>query len=307
MDVNKTTKLYHHFLQEKLIYKPVHVYHRPIKPIKVSQTIYHNIIKPNKIGTQPSNENITTSTTSKESELDATPKIKKGAYSPGELVLSHMKGYPWWPSMISTCPSLNVSYNCCRYFVLFLDGKKNDTAWLYTTEVKTFDDYENYLKQKKKGTRPALLARMRKANKCAQEIKQWTNEQRLQYFVEQNHSMEDLCQTLMLPSKVQVIPIEASEPNLVPQPMKNDISSLGNVKSRKTRKGIRKRWGKKTLRHNKKKNINKLGGGEELKANTNPSSIVPAQHNQGDKDAISIEEDNDIVSMVNELINDLYS
>ena len=301
MDVNKTTKLYYHFLQHNLIYKPL--IHSPTDASFSNEK--SNKITSFKLGATKSDTISSNLKTSSNSKSVAAPKPMKSEnsndplYAPGELVLAHMKGYPWWPSIITNGPSLNATFDNNWYFVLFVDGKKNDIARIHESEIKAFIDYDDYLRKKKKGTRPALLARMRKANKCAQELKLWTNDRRLEYFVEANKSTENLFQNLMVSKKLPISSIETNEPKLVSPLLSTDVSSITNVASKPTRKRIKKRFGKRSLRHKHKKNIKSHVLAERIKPNF-------SQH-QRDKDAISIEEDNDIVSIVNELLNELYS
>ena len=116
---------------------------------------------------------------SKFNHFHTASRPHKDLFVAGDLVLSHMKGYPWWPSLVTNCPTSGVSYNNNGYFVLFLDGKKNETAWLPENDVRKFENFDDYLRKKRKGTRPALFARMRRANRCSKEIIKWTQERRL--------------------------------------------------------------------------------------------------------------------------------
>ena len=316
MDVNKTTKLYYHFLQENLIYKSA-VNDSSIKRIgnlKLDLTKALNLgdIKSNDITSISANssENNLESVTTTKPMIRAIENHQRVLYSSGELILSHMKGYPWWPSLIIPCPFLNVPHENNNYFVLFLDGKKNDTAWLDAGDVKKFHEYGEYLKTKKKGTRPALLARMRKANKCAQEIKNWTNTQRLKYFVEENNSAEDLCHSLMLSSKTSEVQYQSQEFNVVASSSTEGYTSsvtdiIPKLGHWKKRKGL----AKKSLRNKRKitKRLTKDRKDQDITKSTKPLPISLPLPVQSDKDSISFEEDNDIVSIVNELVNELYS
>ena len=308
MDVNKTTKLYYHFLQENVIYKPIGYVPR-------NERVKHkksNIVKMKGKGSNELSSNSLNSP-AKDPVLNLHPTSTNGTnksksvYSVGQLVLSHMKGYPWWPSMITACPLSNEAYeNNGRYFVSFLDGKKNDTAWLNADEVKNFEGYEDYLRRKKKGTRPALLARMRRANRCAQEIMKWTNQQRIEYFVENNHSTEDLFHTLTLPSKRSDPTVNADTSNIVPVSIGIDIPTT-NIRQKKSHRKKRKPFVNKSLRRKKKTYNEELKKGDVIVDYKRFSQLHLPSQIQNDKDAISIEEDNDIALIVNELVNELYS
>ena len=265
-----------------------------------------------------------------------------------------MKGYPWWPSMITTCPISGTSYEDKQYLVLFLDGKKNDTSWLSESEVRTFENFDDYLNKKKRGTRPALFARMRRANKCAQELKKWSKEKRLNYFIDDNHSTDELYQSILSTTKYVEAKSVVTSPDLINESKKAAlVSSKGNKKlhwrrKRKALEDIKEASSNKkpdivpskkvpeskeissiSIKRSKKLNWSKRNNYENGEVSGSPPrkvtkvaspkeksdikttsqiDITKIYHQpQTDKDMISIEEDNDIVMIVNELLNELYS
>ena len=301
IDVNKTTKLYHHFLEEGLIFKPgstrldTKVTSKPNLDLKLNSM--KNVCHLSG-GTQAPATLSKRSQRLSSMDLQLISGCSDVIHTTGEIVLSHMKGYPWWPSLITTCPSSGLSYKDGHYFVLFLDGKKNDTAWISLDNVKQFDDYDDYLRKKKKGTRPALFSRIRKANRCAQEMKKWTKDQRFKYFMSEKRPAEKLYQSLLSKSKCSEIKPGITPLNLIPLPTKK--TSISRNRSKKLHWRKRKRMESNAAESKIAKRLK-----EALPTEENVHS-QPKQP-QSDKDVISIEEDNDIALIVNELLTELYS
>ena len=324
MDVNKTTKLYYHFFRQNLIYKPDGCVSK--KERRSTPENANAISNPDQLPVAISNrasQDLDTKPTYKKPYSATTPSItmrkdlnvdedcnnkavNNPLYSAGDVVLSHMKGYPWWPSMVSMCSSSNISYQGNCYLVLFLDGKKSDTAWLNEDEIKRYDKYDDYLKKKKKGTRPALFARMRRAYRCANEIKHWKQEQRLKFFIEDNRSIDDLFKANTALSKSQA---EVKEPHVLPELTRSRVSpSLSCVRQKNMTLKRNNLSIKKSLRstRNDYKEVNKEHKMKDTKR-IYPNTFSNLREKQNDKDSISIEEDNDIALIVNELLNELYS
>ena len=327
MDVNKTTKLYYHFFRQNLIYKPDGCISK--KERRSTRENCNAISNPDQLYVAISNrasQDLDTKPTHKKPYSAKTPSttmrddfsvnedgknttMNNPLYSVGDLVLSHMKGYPWWPSMVSNCSSSNISHHENRYLVLFLDGKKSDTAWLNEDEIKRFDKYDDYLKKKKKGTRPALFARMRRAYRCANEINNWTQEQRLKFFIKENRSIDDLFKSNTTLSKSQTLKKTVKESHVLPELSRRRVSpSLSSVRKKDmTLKGNNIST-KKSLRSTR--NDCEEANEEHKMKDTKriyQKTFSNLKEKQNDKDSISIEEDNDIALIVNELLNELYN
>ena len=327
MDVNKTTKLYYHFFRQNLIYKPDGCISKNkrrstpenSKAISNPDQLYFAISNRASQDSDPKPSHkkqysATTPNMSMKNDCSVDEEGKNKAmnnplYSAGDIVLSHMKGYPWWPSMVSTCSSSSTSYQENRYLVLFLDGKKSDTAWLNEDEIKRFDEYDDYLKKKKKGTRPALFARMRRAHRCANEIKHWKQEQRLKFFIEENRSIDDLFKSNTALSKSQALKNEVKESHVLPELRRSCLSpSLSSIRKKNLTLKRNTLSTKKSLRSARidYKEVNEEHKIKDTKC-IYPNTFSNLREKQNDKDSISIEEDNDIALIVNELLNELYN
>ena len=150
---------------------------------------------------------------------------------------------------------------------------------------------------------------MRRAYRCANEIRHWKQEQRLKFFIEENRSIDELFKSNTALSKSQELKNEVKESHVLPELKRSLVSpSLSSVRKKNMTLKRNTLSTKKSLRstRNDYKEVNEEHKIKDTKR-IYPKTFSNFKEKQNDKDSISIEEDNDIVLIVNELLNELYN
>ena len=135
---------------------------------------------------------------SKYSEVSYREKGKTESYSPceGALVWAKMRGYPYWPGIVSRDPrdgeflkiTETLTKTSRRYHVLFLEYG-NERAWIGASSLKEYKGINTFLVDKDKATKKAKVdyqvnkrfqSNFDKAVDYAQDLINFTDEDRLE-------------------------------------------------------------------------------------------------------------------------------